>query len=119
MIYNILKPLVSISLRAYFKRIDVKGKEHLDYKHLLLVSNHPSAMFDPLLIAVASKKQLHFIAGIEWFGKGLKKWLFTKHFNMIPVYRPWLKTGKNQDNKDMFRECYMSLERGDYHYHLS
>lgn len=113
MIYNILKPLVSISLRAYFKRIDVKGKEHLDYKHLLLVSNHPSAMFDPLLIAVASKKQLHFIAGIEWFGKGLKKWLFTKHFNMIPVYRPWLKTGKNQDNKDMFRECYMSLERGD------
>ncbi|NQV52488.1 MAG: 1-acyl-sn-glycerol-3-phosphate acyltransferase [Flavobacteriales bacterium] len=113
MIYDILKPLVSISLRAYFKRIDVRGQEHLDYKHLLLVSNHPSAMFDPLLMAVTSKKPLHFIAGIEWFGEGLKKWLFTKHFNMIPVYRPWLKTGKNQDNKDMFRECYLSLERGD------
>ncbi|MEQ9187663.1 MAG: 1-acyl-sn-glycerol-3-phosphate acyltransferase [Cryomorphaceae bacterium] len=112
MIYRILKPLVTVSLQAYFKRISVQGRRNLDHKHLLLVSNHPSAMFDPLLVAVTSKKQLHFIAGVEWFGSGLKKWLFTEHFNMIPVYRPWLKTGENQDNSDMFRACYDSLAAG-------
>lgn len=113
MIYEILRPIVRLSLRAYFKRIDVHGKEHLSYKNLLLVSNHPSAMFDPLVVAVNSKKQLHFIAGAEWFGKGLKQWLFREHFNMIPVYRPWLASGQQKDNRDMFQECYVSLGKGE------
>jgi len=112
MIYEILKPLVDAALKAYFKRIDVRGKENLEHHRLVLVSNHPSALFDPLAVAITSKKPLHFITGAEWFGTGLKDCLFKSQFHMIPVYRPWLKTGKDKDNDDMFRECYVSLEKG-------
>ncbi len=114
MIYNILKPLVKLSIQGFFKDIHFIGKENLEHEGAILVSNHPSALMDPIVIAAFSKKQLSFIAGAEWFGSGLKDWLFKKYFKMIPVQRPWLvKNGEKVSNKDMFEACYTSLDEGN------
>lgn len=116
MLYWILKPIVTIGLHGYFKKIEVIGKKNLERKRVIFVSNHAGAMIDPLLVAINTKKQLHFIAGAEWFGKGLRSWVFRKQFNMIPVYRPWLKKGektkKEMSNDEMFRACYDALAEG-------
>jgi glycerol-3-phosphate O-acyltransferase/dihydroxyacetone phosphate acyltransferase len=113
MLYSILKPLVSITMKGYFKKIEVSGAEHLEYVGAIYVSNHPSAVFDPILAALSAKKELNFIASAEWFGKGVKEWIFRNELNMIPVYRPWLmKNGEKVDNGDMFTECYAHLEKG-------
>lgn len=113
MLYSILKPLVTITLKGYFRKIDVSGAEHLEYDGVIYVSNHPSAVFDPLLAAITAKKELNFIASAEWFGKGIQNWIFRNQFNMIPVYRPWLmKDGQKVDNQDTFRECYTNLRKG-------
>lgn len=100
-------------MKGYFKKIEVAGEEHLEYDGAIYVSNHPSAVFDPILAALSAKKELNFIASAEWFGKGVKEWIFRNELNMIPVYRPWLmKNGEKVDNGDMFNECYKHLEKG-------
>lgn len=116
MLYNVVKFIVQISLRAYFKKVEVIGKEHLEYGRAVYVSNHPGAMIDPILIAMNARKPFHYIAGAEWFGKGIKNWIFRKQFNMIPVHRPWLAKNKEQElqrNDEMFDACFESLEAGE------
>ncbi len=89
------------------------GRENLTTDGpVIFVSNHPNAFLDPLIFLMLQRQKLHFIAGAEWFGKGLKSWIFRTQFNMIPVIRPWLKTGKEKsavNNEEMFINCYRCL----------
>lgn len=110
MLYHILKPFINLCLRTFFRSISVVGGDNLKLDGpIIFVSNHPNAFLDPLLLVIIQKPKLQFIAGAEWFGKGLKNWIFRSQFNMIPVIRPWLKKVENQSNKDMFINCYDSL----------
>jgi hypothetical protein len=116
MIYQFFKLIVQLSLRAYFKRIDVVGRAYLEEGRAVYVSNHPGAMIDPIIVAMHVRKPFHFITGAEWFGKGIKRWVFEDQFHMVPVHRPWLKKDKEAaqlSNDDMFKACYKSLERND------
>jgi glycerol-3-phosphate O-acyltransferase / dihydroxyacetone phosphate acyltransferase len=116
MLYALLKPIIQISLRAYFKRIEVIGAENLEHGATLFVCNHPSALFDPIMVASNTKRPIHFLAGAEWFGSGIQKWFFQNQFKMIPVFRPWLAEGKEkakENNDEMFSACYASLSRGN------
>ena len=83
MLYKALKPLVKLSIQGFFKDIHFIGKENLEHDGAILVSSHPSDLMDPIVIAAFSKKQLSFIAGAEWFGSGIKDWIFKKHFKMM------------------------------------
>lgn len=112
MLYWILKPLIRLALRFYFRDITIIGKENLGYNTAIYVSNHPSAFLDPLLPAAISRKPFHFLAGAEWFGKGIKNWIFREQFKMLPVIRPWLVKDREVSNDEMFEECYKGLEEG-------
>lgn len=110
MIYSILKPFVKLCLITFFRKITLIGKEHLDpNRPVIFTSNHPNAFLDPLIFLILQPQKLHFIAGAEWFGKGLKNWLFRKQFNMIPVIRPWLFPDRKVSNDEMFQDCYECL----------
>lgn len=112
-LYNLLKPFIRFCLKAFFRNIVVLGKENLYLDGpAIFVSNHPNAFLDPLILATAYKKQFHYIAGAEWFGKGLKNYIFRHEFNMIPVVRPWLKSGEKVSNDEMFDQCYKALAEG-------
>ena len=113
MLYNILKPIIRLALRAYFYKIRIIGKSNLiESGPAIYISNHPNAFIDPLILVILMRRKLHFIAGSEWFGKGIKYWVFRNHFNMIPVIRPWLAKNEETDNSEMFVECYKDLSRG-------
>lgn len=113
MIYSILKPIIRLSLLIYFRRIDVIGQKNVPKSGpVIFVANHPNALMDPLTVATTLNRKVHFLAGAEWFGKGLKARFFKNQFNMIPVHRPWLSKSKEVSNEDMFEECYKSLKKG-------
>jgi 1-acyl-sn-glycerol-3-phosphate acyltransferase len=113
MLYQLIKPIIRMSLLVFFRRIDVIGKERLPKNGpVIYVSNHPSALMDPLVVAVSLRDKLHFLTGANWFGKGLRAKIFRTQFNMIPVHRPWLAKGEKVSNEDMFTECYISLRQG-------
>lgn len=109
MLYSILKPITRMSLNVYFRRIDVIGSENVPKDGpIIFVANHPSALLDPITIATNVDREIHFLAGSNWFGKGLKARFLKNQLNMIPVHRPWLSKTK-VSNEEMFEECYKSL----------
>ena len=113
MLYPVLKPFVRVCLKAFFRKIEVIGKENLQLDGpVLFASNHPNAFLDPILLVIVQKPELYFLAGAEWFGKGLKDRVFRNDFNMIPVVRPWLKNGKkfsSDANVKMFEQCHIAF----------
>ena len=110
MLYTLLKRIVRMSLHLYFRRIDVIGAENVPEKGpVIFVSNHPSALIDPLLVAITVKRKIHFLAASEFFGKGMKARILKNKLNMIPVHRPWLSKTEKVSNTEMFDECYKSL----------
>lgn len=113
MLYIILKRIVRMSLHLYFRRIDVIGEENIPKNGpVIFVSNHPSALIDPLLVATTLKRKIHFLAASEFFGKGMKARILKSKLNMIPVHRPWLSKTEKVSNTEMFDECYKSLNQG-------
>lgn len=101
-----------MSLNLFFRRIDVIGAENIpENGPVIFVSNHPSALIDPLLVAVNLKRKIHFLAASEFFGKGMKARILKSKLNMIPVHRPWLKNERDGNNAEMFEECYKSLNQ--------
>ncbi|MFD1550842.1 hypothetical protein DNU06_05430 [Putridiphycobacter roseus] len=57
-------------------------------------------------------KENSVIAAAEWFGNGIKNWIFRSQFNMIPVFRPWIEKSKKKSNHRMFEACTKSLNEG-------
>ena len=115
MLYLILRPIIRLSLSVFFRNIKVIGTNNLPAQGpAIFVANHPSAVIDPLAVAITLKRRIYFLAGANWFGKGLKRWIFKNQLNMIPVHRPWLSKGEKVANVDMFKDCYKSLEKGNW-----
>jgi glycerol-3-phosphate O-acyltransferase/dihydroxyacetone phosphate acyltransferase len=113
MVYRIIRWLTSITLKAYFRKVDVRGTENIPARGpVIFVANHPSAFMDPMLIGTYARRSLHFIAAAEFMGHGLKSWIYRKQLHMIPVYRPSTLPGETARNKNMFSQCYELLARG-------
>jgi len=101
MLYLLTKYFMRLALRGFFHKIEVMGREHIPAKGpFILVSNHPSALMDPIVIATALSRALHFIAAAEFFGGRFTSRLLSSQFNMIPVLRPGKKATKETDNED-------------------
>ncbi len=64
---------------------------------VLLVANHPSSFMDALLIAVFSKRPMHFLARGDAFNNRILAATF-RSFNMLPVYR--ISEGKENLDKN-------------------
>ncbi len=116
MLYSILKSIFRLSLSVFFKKFNVIGLENIPKSGpVIFVANHPSAVMDPLIVGTILKKKIHFLAGAEWMGDGFKANFYKKHFNMIPVHRPWLAKGeKKVSNDEMFNESFKNLDNNDW-----
>ena len=85
MLYEILKPLVVLLMRAWFK-LRVRGAEHIPSSGpALIVSNHQSIL-DPPVIGGAARRQIYFLAKAELFQIPLFGWLF-RALHARPVRR--------------------------------
>ncbi|UZD23416.1 1-acyl-sn-glycerol-3-phosphate acyltransferase [Algoriphagus halophytocola] len=83
----ILRLLVKIALKGYFKSIIVEGKENIPKNvPVILVANHQNALIDPLLLATHTRLNPYFLTRASVF----KKSFVAKMLNfirMLPVYR--------------------------------
>src|ERR1044071_377765 len=86
MVYNFLKALLQVSLRFFFRNVQVKGSENIPDGPLLIVSNHPNTTLDPIVIARFIHRKVFFLAKATVFRSKFTKWLLPK-LRMIPVYR--------------------------------
>ncbi|GAB2546033.1 lysophospholipid acyltransferase family protein [Rufibacter soli] len=113
MLYFLLKTLFRIALRVFFRRFTVHNK-HLLFAEgpLIVVSNHPNTLMDPVVTASLMKQNIYFLAKSSFFKPGIQGWLFH-HLFMIPVYRREdVGDSGTVQNDATFAKCYEFLGKG-------
>lgn len=109
MIYFLLRHIIQIALKIFFKRLQVHHKHLLNPEEpIIYVANHPNTFMDPIIVAALSKKRVHFLSNGSVFNKFTRP--IFKLFNMIPIYRKTDKSDKPVSqaelNKMSFQKCY-------------
>ena len=75
----------------------------------LIISNHPSSFMDPILIGINLKDPIHFLTAEEFMGGKRTSSFLSKHFNMIPIFRPTTRPDELHKNVTSFDKCYEAL----------
>ena len=110
--YNALKFLIRLGLKLYFKAIVSSGQANVPIKGpVLLVSNHPNAFADALIVAINLKRPMYFLARGDVFNNPILARIF-RFFNMLPIYR--VSEGKENlgKNFDTFDAVEQALSGG-------
>jgi len=118
--YTVMKPVVRLGLRVFFRRLEVRHRERLRLPGpLMLCSNHPNTLMDPLVTAVQRHQPIAFLAKSTFF-KNPVLGAIMRSGNCIPIYRRQDAEGTDAaspaqlaaHNEASFGRCYDYLERG-------
>ena len=118
--YTVMKPLVQVALRVFFRRIEVRHPERMHLPGpLLLAGNHPNTLMDPLLAAVNRRQPIAFLAKSTFFQIPIVRAIMQSG-NSIPIYRAQdTGTGgvatpeeRAAQNEASFGRCYDYLGKG-------
>ncbi|MGI4740285.1 MAG: 1-acyl-sn-glycerol-3-phosphate acyltransferase [Janthinobacterium lividum] len=119
--YTLMKPVVRVGLRVFFRRLEVRHRERLRLPGpLLLCSNHPNTLMDPLVTAVQRHQPIAFLAKSTFFKNPILG-AIMRSGNSIPIYRRQDAEGAADgptpaqlaaSNEASFGRCYDYLERG-------
>lgn len=99
---------------------ELEGRERLPASGpIIFVLNHPNGLFDPMVLMIALKRQVAFLAKSTLFANPLGR-PFIQSFGALPVYRQSDegKAGGAQGdaaerNEAMFARCRALLKRGE------
>jgi glycerol-3-phosphate O-acyltransferase/dihydroxyacetone phosphate acyltransferase len=78
---------------------------------LIIVSNHPNTIMDPLAIACSIDRPAYFLAKAVVFKSSFAKWFLPK-LNLIPVNRAQDDPTQMEQNAQTFLKAYEHLEKG-------
>lgn len=102
--YRFLVAIVSVLVKIIY-RVKVNGIENLkDDKPIIISANH-THIFDPVILAMLTKRQIFFLSKKEIFEKKLSAKFFTK-LGVIPIDR------ENTDLKAI-KSCFRVIRNGD------
>ncbi|GAB2460436.1 hypothetical protein GCM10011375_10890 [Hymenobacter qilianensis] len=120
--YALLKPLIQLGLRVFFRRIEVPHRKRLQTPGpLIIAANHPNTLMDPLVVAANRRDSVAFLAKSTFFKGPFMKWLMAQT-NSIPIYRRQDAEGESvahvspaelaQRNEATFGRSYDYLDQG-------
>lgn len=97
MLYYIARPLGTLALKVFYRKIYFSGAEKVPVdKPMLIASNHPTAFCEPITLAcVLQDVEINFITRGDLFAKPFYR-KCLEALNMIPIFR--------------FRDGYASLK---------
>jgi 1-acyl-sn-glycerol-3-phosphate acyltransferase len=113
MLYRLLKFLIGIGIRFYYREIKVRNKEFLKHDGpIIIIANHPNTMMDAWIIAQSISQPIYFMAKGTFFNTPLKRRILNS-LGMIPINRPIDNKTAGVDNNASFEACYKVLEEGN------
>ena len=114
MLRHILRPIVRLTLWIFFRRIDVRGHDHIPLNRpMILVANHPNVMFDALILGACTPGITpYFLGKSTLFKRHLYAW-FLRLLGVIPVARAQDRGARMSSNRDMLRLACQILQDGD------
>jgi 1-acyl-sn-glycerol-3-phosphate acyltransferase len=109
--------LVSLAMRAavrvYFRRLRVRHAERFPaHGPVLLVANHPAMWTDVLVLDVALRRKLHFLAQGQLFRSPFRRWLLELH-GALPLYAGGAAAQDRSLNEGTMARCRELFARGE------
>ena len=112
MLYRVIKLIVAVGIRLYYKEIKVKNRKKLDVDGpCIILANHPNTLMDAWVIGYICKQPIHFMAKATLFNSPFKQKVL-RSLNMIPINRRGEGAVSGVTNEDSFEACYRILEEG-------
>ncbi|MEM7034286.1 MAG: lysophospholipid acyltransferase family protein [Chloroflexota bacterium] len=110
--YRLIRYLISNMVKLFYPTIEIEGKANLPHNEpTIFVLNHPNGLLDPMILMVALKEPVSFLAKSTLFGyPGLRA--FIQAFGAFPIFRKQddgLRGGATGDaaerNEQTFARC--------------
>lgn len=112
MIYHMLRLIVGLGIRLYYREIRIKNREILDTKSpKIIIANHPNTLMDAWMIGHICNERIYYMAKGTFFSSRFKRWILGS-LGMIPVNRKGDGKTDGISNEDSFEACYRLLEEG-------
>ena len=113
MLYRLLAPFIKLIVRVFFRSVEVHGRERIPQNRpILFAANHPNMAYDPIMVALAHDRRVHFLGKAGLFKFPPMAWML-RGVGAIPVYRRSDNPADTAKNREAFAECYRVLEEGD------
>lgn len=113
-LYHLLRLVAWISIRVFFRRFVITGREHLRDTSgpVIVVVNHPSTLMDVLVPGAYINRVMFFLANYGLFKNPVSGWLL-RNLYAIPVKRKEdVAEGENRNNDSAFEQSFRHLEKG-------
>ncbi|MDX6557424.1 MAG: glycerol-3-phosphate O-acyltransferase / dihydroxyacetone phosphate acyltransferase [Blastocatellia bacterium] len=112
MIRRIIRALLRIALRVYFRRIEVTGLENVPRDSpVIFVLNHPNALVDPVFLLCLAPRRVAFIAKAPLFRMPVIGYL-VRAMDSLPAYRQQDEGQNVARNLETFAAASALLARG-------
>lgn len=109
--YRLVRRLCRFALRVFYRRIEVRGLEHLPPGPAILVANHNNGLVDPMLMVAAVPRWVVPVAKSTLFPHPLIG-PFLRAVGAIPVYRRQDPGVDPRKNVALFRRTETALREG-------
>ena len=112
MVRRMLVAILTVALRVFFRRIEVKGLKHVSREGaIIFVLNHPNALVDPAFLLCYAPRRVSFLAKAPLFKMPVIGW-FARALEAIPVYRRQDEGSDVSRNEETFTRARNLLKRG-------
>ena len=111
LIYHLLKPIVTLAVHIFYKKIEIVNIERLNEKvPTLLVSNHNNAFLDAVVVEMFAKPQIYSLARGDVFSNPFIRSILSA-LRIIPIYRREEAADILEKNEITFEQCISLLEQ--------
>ena len=112
MLYKLLKSIIGLGLRLYYREIKITNGVHLQTKGAkIIIANHPNTIIDAWVLTMLCKEPIYYMAKGVFFNTPIRRKLLNS-LGLIPVNRASDNKTSGVSNEDSFEMCYRVLEEG-------
>lgn len=112
MIRRITCAILKLSLRVYFRRIEVVGRDNVPRDTpVIFVLNHPNALVDPVFLLCLAPRRVSFVAKATLFRMPIVGYL-VRALDSLPAYRRQDESEDVARNLETFAAARRLLSRG-------
>jgi 1-acyl-sn-glycerol-3-phosphate acyltransferase len=113
-LYQVLRPVVTIAVHVFYKKIEIANREHLNEEGAtLIVSNHNNAFLDAVVVEMFAKNQIYSIARGDVFGNPFIRSILNQ-MRILPIFRKEEGPGQMHKNEATFERCIELLRKKEH-----
>lgn len=112
LLYSLLLPVVQYGTRCHYRQVVIRGQEQLPKRgHYILAPCHQCGMMDPLLVLLAVRRPVVFLARADMFRNPVARF-FLSWLRIGPIYRIRDGRGQLERNQEVFAHASQVLQQG-------